>query len=157
MSEDSSIRVEAHRVAFDMVNGETITLPARYGQFHDEEGIVLPKCEIFFGPFKKTRERVEMRRVHRRYFGSDHKAVLAELPNIPMDGWKKIGEVKTIYYVRRGTRAPGGYHHGYQRRGSGFWTWRTPGRHPTLSENGKIYKLSLGSGCLVDDRGYRYP
>ncbi len=140
-----SIRVESDRVAFDMVDGKKLKLPASYGTLHDQEGTVLPKCDVFFGPFKKTKKPVEMSRSERRYFGAQHRAVLAELPKIPVDGWKKVGDVVMIYYVRRGHRAPGGFHHPFK------------SRHPTLYKQGRLYKLSLGTGCLVDDRGYIYP
>jgi hypothetical protein len=140
-----SIRVESDRVAFDMADGKHLKLPASYGTFHDQDGTVLPKCDVFFGKFRKTKKRVEMGRADRRYFGADHRAVLAELPKIPKDGWKQIGEVVMIYYVRRGSRAPGGFHHPFK------------SRHPMLSKNGRFYKLSLGSGCLIDDRGYVFP
>lgn len=145
MSESPSIRVESDRVVFEMANGKTIRLPASYGTFHDQEGVVLPKCDVFFGPFKKTRRPVEMNRSHRRYFGADYQAVLATLPKIPKDGWKKVGEVAQILYVRKGKRASGGFHHPFK------------SRQPTLWKAGRIYKLSLGDGCIVDDRGYVFP
>jgi hypothetical protein len=141
-----SIRVESDRVAFDMADGKHIRLPPRYATFHDEEGTVLPKCAVFFGHFKKTRKPAEMSRADRRYFGAQHRAVLAELPKIPVDGWREIGPVKMIYYVRRGHRAPGGFHHPF-----------AEGHRPILFKQGRLYKLELGSGCLVDDRGYRWP
>jgi hypothetical protein len=140
-----SIRVESDRVAFDLADGKHVKLPARYATFHDQAGTVLPKCDVFFGPWKNTGKRVEMSHADRRYFGSDHKSKLAELPKIPIDGWKKVGEVVMIYYYRRGKRAPGGFHHPYK------------SRHPILYKQGRLYKLSLGDGCLVDDRGYVFP
>jgi hypothetical protein len=50
-----------------------------------------------------------------------------------------------IYYVRRGVRAPDGFHHPYK------------SKSPVLYKCGKLYKLDLGDGCLVDDRGYIFP
>lgn len=145
MRDTSSIRVESDRVAFDFANGKSLKLPAHYGTFHDQNGIVLPKCEVFFGPWKKTKQPAKMDRSQRRYFGADHKAFMAKLPQIPVDGWKKVGDVVMIYYVRRGTRAPDGFHHPYK------------SKSPTLYKCGRLYKLALGDGCLVDDRGYVFP
>jgi hypothetical protein len=147
------IRVESHRVGFELSRGRILMLPPSYGTFRDPSGNILPKCDVFFGPWKKTRERADMNASHKRYFGASHRATLAILPKIPMTGWKRIGEVTQIFYVRRGTRAPGGYHHEYKRRG---WIWKN-GRKPILSKNGRLYKLSLGEGCVVDDRGYVFP
>lgn len=145
MSDAPSIRVESDRVAFEMVSGKTIRLPTSYGTIHDQEGKVLPKCDVFFGPIKNLRQPVEMNRSHRRYFGADYRAALSMTPNIPKDGWKKVGDVVQILYVRKGKRAPGGFHHPFK------------SRQPTLYKNGRLYKLSLGEGCIVDDRGYVFP
>lgn len=120
-------------------------LPKGYGTFHDQKGLVLPKCQVFFGHWKKTSMPAKMDRSQRRYFGADHKAFMAKLPKIPVEGWKKIGDVEMIYYVRRGKRAPGGFHHPYK------------SRHPVLYKQGKLFKLDLGDGCVVDDRGYVFP
>jgi hypothetical protein len=141
----SSIQIESNRVAFEMSDGKILKLPAGYGTIHDPDGTLLPKCDVFFGPFKKTGRKAEMTRSQRRYFGSDYKAKLATLPNIPREGWKPLKtKVVQIFYVRRGTRAPGGFHHPFK-------------RGLTLSKNGRLYKLSAGAGCLIDDRGYVYP
>jgi len=140
-----SLRIESDRVAFDLADGKHLKLPSSYGTIHDQAGAVLPRCVVFFGPFKKTRKRVEMDRAERRYFGSDHRAVLAELPKIPKEGWKRVGEVVMIYYVRRGSRAPGGFHHPFKTR------------HPVLYKQERLYKLDLGENCIVDDRGYVFP
>jgi len=144
----SPIQVESTRVAFDLVGGKHVKLPATYGAFHDPKGLVLPRCEIFFGPWKKTKTPAEMNRAQRRYFGGDHRAVLARLPSIPVEGWKPVGEVEMIYYVRRGVRRGAGgkgFHHPYKQH------------HPVLYKQGRLYRLSLGEHCLVDDRGYVYP
>jgi hypothetical protein len=124
-----------------------VRLPATYGTFHDETGASLPKCVVFFGPFKKTGKRVEMTRVQRRYFGSDHPAFLAEIPKLKgITGWKVVGKVRQIFYFRRGRIARAGFHHPF-----------ASGHEPTLSKTSSLYKLSLGSGCLVDSRGYVFP
>jgi hypothetical protein len=143
-----SIRVESDRLMFELENGKVVKLPPSYGTIHDEEGVYLPRCEVFFGAYKKTSQPAKMSRSHRRYFGADHKAKLARLPKIPIDGWKEVGKVSKILYVRKGTRAPGGFHHPFTFNGS---------HRPILYKQGRLYKLSLGEGCLVDDRGYRFP
>jgi hypothetical protein len=146
LAESSPIRVESDRVQFEMADGKMIRLPASYGTFHDQEGKVLPKCDVFFATYKKTGRPAKLGLGHRRYFGADYVAQVAVLPKIPIAGWKKIGEVAQIFYVRKGKRASGGFHHPFAQ-----------GHRPVLYKNGRIYKLSLGSGCLVDDRGFRWP
>lgn len=139
------VRIEGNRVAFELVSGKAIRLPPSYGTIHDPSGKEIPKCVVYFGPYRKSSRSVEMNRSHRRYFGSDHRAKLAVVGRIPKEGWKVVGKVAMIYYVRKGTRAPGAFHHPFK------------SRHPTLSKSGRFYKLSLGEGCLVDDRGYVFP
>jgi hypothetical protein len=146
VSESPSIRVESDRVAFEMADGKMLRLPASFGTFHDQEGVVLPKCSVFFGNYKKTGRKVEMSRSDKRYYGGSYKAQLATLPKIPISGWIEIGPVAKIFYVRKGPRASGGYHHPF-----------AAGHQPVLFKSGRLYRLDLGSNCLVDDRGYRWP
>jgi hypothetical protein len=120
-------------------------LPPHYATLHDQEGEILPKCEVFFTPWKDTGRPIETTSSHRRYFGSSHQSKLAYLPRIYVDGWKPVGEVTQIFYVRRGTRAPDGFHHPFTQH------------PPTLYKNGRLFKMALIDGCLVDDRGYRWP
>jgi hypothetical protein len=140
-----SIRVEANRVKFETTEGKVISLPAAYGQFHDPSGRDLPKCTVFYGPWKKTNRPVDANLSNRRYLGSNHPMKLAIIPEIPREGWEQVAKVVKIFYKRRGKRAPGGFFHPFK------------GRPLTLSRAGRFYKLSLGGGCLVDDRGYVWP
>lgn len=146
----SSIRVESNRIGFQMADGTDIFLPAHYATFKDQSGEVLPQCDVFFGPYKNISGRAEMGHGHRRYFGSGHKPTLANIGDIPVNGWESLGRVEQIFYVRRGRRAPGGFHHPYK-------TSRQPILYTQVDHRRRIYKLSLGDGCLVDDRGYVFP
>jgi hypothetical protein len=139
-----TIQVESTAVAFEMEDGRIKKLPASYGTFHDPSGTTIPKCTIYFGPFRKTRERVDMNRAQRRYFGPDHKAFLAVIPKLSGKRWTRVGRVVQIFYKRRGVRAPYGFFHPFK------------SREVTLERSGKLYRILLGN-CLVDDRGYVYP
>jgi len=142
---EPTIRVESTRVKFETSDGKIISLPASHGTFHDPSGKEIAKCTVYFGPWKRTSRRVQMNQSNRRYFGTDYQGKLAILPDIPREGWEQVAKVVKIFYVRRGTRAPGGFHHPFK------------GKPLTLSKNGSLYKLSCGSGCLIDDRGYVWP
>jgi hypothetical protein len=136
-------RVESNRVKFERTDGSILSLPASYGTFHDPTGKTLPRCSVFFGPWKRTSRRVDASLDHRRYFGGTHDMKIAEV-DIPKGGWHPVAKVKQIFYVRRGTRAPGAFHHPFK-------------KSLTLSQSGSFYKLGLGGSCLVDWRGYVYP
>jgi hypothetical protein len=140
-----SIRVEANRVKFESSEGKLISLPAAYGMFHDPSGRDLPKCTLFFGPWKKTNRPVDASLSHRRYLGSKGPLKLAIIPEIPRDGWEQVAKVVKIFYKRRGTRAPYGFYHPFK------------GKPLSLSRSGRFYRLSLGGGCMVDDRGISFP
>jgi hypothetical protein len=140
-----SIRVEANRVKFESSDGKLISLPAAYGMFHDPSGRDLPKCTLYFGPWKRTNRPVDANLSHRRYLGSKGPLKLAIIPEIPRDGWEQVAKVVKIFYKRRGTRAPHGFYHPFK------------GKPLTLSKNGRFYRLTLGGGCLVDDRGISFP
>jgi hypothetical protein len=157
LAESSPIRVESNRLVFEMANGKDVKLPAHYATFHDQTGSVLPKCDVFFGPWKRRRGKAEMGRVHRRYFGADHQAKLADIGEIPIDGWKPIGKVHQILYVRRGTRAPGGYHHKFATDFAWFFKVNQPTFFTQVDQGRRLYKMSLGKDCLVDDRGFVFP
>lgn len=141
----SPITVESTRVSFEMVNGRKIVLPPSYGTFHDKDGEILPRCMVVFGPWKNTRRPAVMNRHQRRYFGPEYKAKMAKIASIPKEGWKQVGKVVRIYYTRRGVRAPDPFQHPFK------------SRQPTLSKNGRLYKLEAGSACIIDDRGYVFP
>jgi|SRR5579863_1292183 len=141
-----TIQVESNRVKFELDSGRVLSLPASYGTFHDPTGDSLPKCTIFFGPFRKTHTPVQnMSLRQEKYFGPKHRAVIAVLPEIPKGGWRQVGKVVKIFYARRGVRAPFKFHHPFK------------GKPLSLSRSGRIYKLDLGGACLVDDRGYVTP
>lgn len=141
-----TIQAESNRVMFEMVDGKLVRLPPSYRTLHDPTGAALPKCDVFFAPIKRTSQKVDMGRAARRYFGPEHRGVIAILPRVKDGPWKVIGRVAVIYYARLGKRAPGGFNHPFK------------SRQPTLSKSSRgYYKLSLGQGCLVDDRGYVFP
>lgn len=145
MSDAPTIQAESNRVMFEMVDGRLVRPPPSFRTLHDPEGKGLPKCDVYFAPVKQTGQKVSMGRSGRRYFGKET-GTISILPKLKAGSWKVVGKVAVIYYVRLGKRARGGFNHPFK------------SRQPTLSKSSQgYYKLSLGAGCLVDDRGYVFP
>lgn len=132
-----------------------LRLPPRYGIIHDPKGEKLPRCTVYFGPYKIVRGTPQMTPEARKYFGSRYEAAVVEVsrPNPSNSTWEPVALVTHIFYVRgsrgNGAYAKGAYHH-------------TFARSPlTLDKSGKFYRLSLTPGspnaCIVDDRGFVFP
>jgi len=133
--------IKGREISFDTTDGETIELPIAYGMIHQPDGP--KKCHVYFGPYKKTKEAVtELPRIANAYFGSDYKGHVAYI-DIPSGKWRTVGEVDVIFYDRPGE------HRDYYRHKFD--------RPIPLSRNGKFYRLSLPSGCVVNDRGFVTP
>jgi hypothetical protein len=137
------IIVKGERVVLVMKNGSTKKLPASYGILHDPDGKELPRCSVLLGPVRRTQQSIDGGRKGRAYFGSKYqmrRAVVAKVKGL----WRPIGEVIEIRYTRRGRHAANYFHP--------FKSFS-----PTLSKNGRFYRLELRDGCIYDDRGFVFP
>lgn len=136
------IVVKGDRVAFGIEGGGRKKIPARYGIIHDPEGKDLPRCEVFFGPYRVVAGRPEISRAAHKYFRDGYvpKCVTVDVPTGP---WEPAAQVTHIYYFRRGM-IRGGFNHPFR-------------RGVELSKCGSWYRLALKNGCIVDDRGFVFP
>jgi hypothetical protein len=138
-----------------MVDGYQYESPAGYGIIHDPDGESLPKCDVFIGPFKKSRRPAEMTRAAKAYFGSKYPGLQGSV-NVPIDGpWTPIGETNQIWYRRgvdgRPALAKAPYYHPFYKRGrkaKALILHRGP--------RGFLW-LSLPSGCILNERGFVWP
>jgi len=141
-----SIVIKGSRVVFILSDGRKVRLPPSYGIIHDPEGTSFSKCEVFFGPYRKTRRVAESpSRKARQYFGPKYtpKEAIVDVPKGP---WKSVGEVVEILYERtKGSQYAGKYFHPFKSFA------------PELSKSGRHYRLALRNGCIVDDRGFVFP
>jgi hypothetical protein len=138
-----SILIKGDHVRFEMTDGSMITMPDSYGIIHDPEGYSLPYCEVFFGPFEVTRQRVDLTSKAKAYFGRGYEGRRA-IVDVPIQGpWEFVGETIQIFYKRRGKDTRKFYH---------------PQKRPVrLLRCGKFYKNELPDGCVLDDRGFVWP
>ena len=147
--------VKGTRVELERLDGSILKIPARYGMLHDPEGAQRARCEVFFAPFTELRRVPEtVTPAAKRYLGDNYEARLVRT-DIPRSGWVDAGLVKTIWYTRNGNR-------GKHRPNEDFvHPFRSPipfRKNPVpLSRSGRVYRISLGTGCVIDDRGFVFP
>lgn len=125
--------------------GRILKLPRNYGIIHDPDGEEIPRCECLIGPYTRTRQRANLTRLAKHYFGKNYPAVIVSVDRPQKSKWQMIGEVAQIFYERRGKYAAKYFH-----------PFKT-GYGPTLLKQGRFYRLALARGCIVDDRGFVFP
>ena len=149
------------RVSFDLMDGSHVGAPASYGMLHDPSGEDWPKNSVLITGYKKGRVLAEKpSNEAKNYFGRGYevKAGSVNTPEKALSSWKKIGEVKTIYYSRPGTKAPGGYfHHFVKGAAIEYKVFRGGGHHPVLSRKGRTLRLELQKGATLNERGFVWP
>lgn len=143
-----TVLIKGSHVRFEMTDGSIKKLPVKYGIIHDPEGVVYSRCDIYFGPYRATRQKAELTRKAAAYFGGNYDGKKASV-NVPDSGWKSVGQVVQIFYRRPG-KYEGNYFHP--------WFKHAKKKTPlTLSKSGSFYLLALPDGCIVNDRGFVYP
>lgn len=144
MSAPTSIIVKGSHVVFRMEDGSMKRLPPLYGVIHDPEGTSLPKCEVFFGPFRMTKKPIEKTWRARHYFGKDYDAHAAVV-DVPRAGWNPVGRVTEILLYWRPGKDEDLYKHPFR------------SAPQPLEKSGHFYRLVFPGNCVYDDRGIVFP
>jgi len=148
-----TILIKGDHVRFEMTDGSMVTLPEAHGIIHDPEGYQLPYCDVYFGPFETTRQRVELTKKAKAYFGRGYEGNRA-IVDVPIEGpWEPIGESIQIFYKRRGKDTRKFYHPKKQP----VRLSRCTARVAREGASGTFYRLELPNGCVLDDRGFVWP
>jgi hypothetical protein len=124
---------------------------------YDPSGRAWPSCSLLFASFTKgglerdpPSDAVDF--YGRRY--EVHRGTIS-MPTRDLGAWRKIGPVEELEYTRPGTKAPGDFGHLFGKR-----RWQTLYKascFPVLYVLGRAYRLELGRGCVVDERGIVHP
>jgi hypothetical protein len=145
------------RVRFILKDDREIS--PRGALLHDPTGRYWPKDSMLVVSFKRGGRRAtdaERKGAPKDYLGRNHEARVGsvELPPRSLSEWQYVGDIKTILYVRPGTKAPGSYYHhfGGRRLAALFKSGKAK-----LYKRGSTYRVELGSGSIADDRGIVYP
>lgn len=144
--------IKGDHVSFELDNGRIVRLPSSYGIVHDTRGTSLPRCNIYFGPFRKTDIPVYTPPSDARaYFGKRYVPRKAEV-DVPTGAWNSLGNVVQIFYRRTpGSEHGGKYFHPFYKRA--YFN-----KQPlVLSRLKSFYRIELPSGCIVNYRGFVFP
>lgn len=153
--------VTGTRVTFEMADGGEVVVRPRCGMMLDTEGTHWAKCSLLVGPYDKgSAARHEIiTRGARAYLGRNHviREGSVDLPPRALSGWKRIGPVTRIWYVRGGTKYPGPFKHQFGKPGFLTRLFKGVGKKPILYTRGAFLRLEMQSGCMLDDRGILFP
>lgn len=154
-------------VAIVLTNDREIDPPSRAGMLYDETGIDWPKCSLLIAPFRGWTHEPESTKTFksaRYYFGRDTEigAGTLTIPARALSSWTRVGDVREIFYLRAGTKAPGRFQHRFHKP-RGLWRLiflfnrRAANTPVVLYKSRGAYRLELPDGCMIDDRGIARP
>jgi len=145
------------------LDSESIELPERWGMLYDPSGEFWPKRSILFAQFEQGTD-ADGSDVGKRYFGRwvEVRRGRVTLPPRNPEMWKRIGQVRQVYYERAGKNAGYFRHRFNDPRGwvrlVAFFKKDVAETPPVLFRcAGEALKLELSTGCIVDDRGIVLP
>lgn len=127
---------------------------------HDPSGTDWPKCSVLIGSFTRGKRSEVSSKPAVEYFNYVPRGGAFRLPARDLKAWKSLGEITYIEYTRPGDKEFEGesnlrYDHNFAKVGSGFLT---SGKHyPKLYRLGRLYRLELGAGCVINWRGFVSP
>ena len=143
-------------------NAETGRLIRPAGAFlHDPSGQDWPRCSVLIGSFRRGRkDRLDYRPAV-EYFNYEPRGGGFKPPPKSLNTWTFVAEVDRIKsYIRPGDKEFEGrfdllYEHDFKKVGAGLFM---AGKHfPLLFRRGRVHRLELGTGCVVNWRGFVTP
>ncbi len=158
------ITVLGNRVIFKLDDGRKVHPGARASMMYDDSGRYWSKTSVLVGPYTKGNEEVDPKKYNgfpadwlgRTYHG---KIGSVDLPPKSLSEWEVVGDLETLYYVRVGRKAPGGYRHTLNApRGSYKIVHLVKGKgKAVVRKHGSFYRLDFSRGLLLDGRGIVWP
>jgi hypothetical protein len=144
---------KGYRAAFRLAGKKrVVAAPASAAMLQDPSGRDWSRCSLLFSTFTRKGGATSYRPAV-EYFGYDPKEGVVTLPPKALSEWNFVGEVDYIRYDRPGTKYKGKYDHHF--KGSGWFGFQKS--FPRLYRRNRIYRLELGSGCVVNWRGLVVP
>lgn len=151
----------ADALLLELDSGRDVEPPLRAALLHDPDGEAWPKCSLLIGSFRRGRAAYDGDSKTDAWFGKDYAARRGEvtLPSKALSAWRRVGEVKEIFYDRRGTRAPGPFRHKF---GKLHLMALINGRGKAVlyvlrRARGRWWRLEFPDGCSINWRGISWP
>lgn len=151
------IEVKGTHVVLELDTGRSLRIPGRYGLMHDPSGRAWPRCEVLIGPFmRERRPAAKVPDTARAYFGRKATVLEGSVVLPARRGWTDVGTMKggRIYYWRGGTKHPGPFKHRFNKDWSSIVLGK---RSVVVRRQGRFLSIALGTGCVLDDRGFVIP
>jgi hypothetical protein len=154
--------VKGHGVSFVLLDGKRIDVQKSKGMLHDPTGQDWPKKSVLFASYRRGTEppsKEDFEGAPKNYLGRNYNPRQGSmtLPARDLDAWKEVGAVKTIFYVRTGSRAPGLYRHTFGKGDPLHRLVKGDGPMPILYRRSNDFRLELTKKATLDDRGYVWP
>jgi hypothetical protein len=158
--------VKGHAVSFDLVDGDKVDAPAKYGMMHDPTGRYWKKTSILIGPYERLREESDGDKYTRDYLGRNFDVRVGEtylnragdmkLPPKALSAWTYEGKVEKIWYTRHGHKQGGTrFQHEINKPSVvRFFKGKGEGR---LYRCGAWLRYDLSRGAISDGRGFVWP
>jgi hypothetical protein len=134
-----------------------------HGMLYDASGEWWPRCSLLVMRFRRGRKVVDDGDA-RAYFGRKTRVTqgAVELPPKSLKAWRRVGELREVFYDRAGDRAPGPFRHEFNKP-RGLWRLihlvkgKAASDPAILYRRRNIFRVELPDGCIVDDRGIAVP
>ena len=151
-------------VGFKLKDGRKVWCPRRACLLRDDDGKVWPSCSLLIARIDgRGRDATddEMSGAPKWWLGRDYDARVSMFNTPPraLTSWKLVGEVDQIFYDRFGNKAPGRFHHTFN-KARGLWhivAWIKGKKIVKLFKRDGMYRLELSGGCVVRDLGLIWP
>jgi hypothetical protein len=154
---DSEFLVMGTLVSFKLrEDGREIDAAAKSGLIYCAEGSAWPRCVLMVGPFRRggAVEPDEISRAARKFLRTDDyepNEGSFNAPAVNSSGWREVGELAKIWYLRQGAL---NYYlkHDFKKR----QLWVFPVKS-TLYRAGSWWKIQLPGTCIINERGLVSP
>jgi hypothetical protein len=153
-------------VTFVLKDGGEIDARKRDALLYDPSGRYWPRCSLLVAGFDRgggvARDATKEARAFYGRSATIRAGTLEMVPPLDLSAWARLGPLESIFYERRGTKAPGYFRHEFNKP-RGLWKliFAIKGRsvkQPAVLYNLRsLYRVELPEGCIVDDRGIVAP
>jgi hypothetical protein len=133
---------------------QAVKPPRSYALLHDPSGADWPRNSLLVAPIHGRGEvgRGASYGPAIEYFGYEPVTKKLHIPLKDIREWNLVCNVHGLDYWRPGVKYEGEYEHDFKGRG---WTFEKV--FPKLYRRGRVYRLELGPGAIVNWRGIVFP
>lgn len=157
---------KGYEVSFILVDGSKVAAPTSYAMLHDPSGSSWPERSVLIAPFSRSsRSDTSIEdALGEEYFGHAPKRGTIDLPDRALSGWVDLGQVEEISYSRRRpfglpAQHKGSYYHPFDGTEGlrGVLSMFFEAEAPVLYRRGRLLRIELPEGVVLNERGFVWP